>query len=48
MECLFEVAMADRDMSHGELEEIRNVTKALKIPHKEFIACKILFKNKMQ
>ena len=48
MECLFEVAVAGDFMSFEELEEIRNITKALKIPHKEFIACKLLYKSKIK
>tara|TARA_B100000686_G_C16759822_1_gene957916 strand:- start:280 stop:1170 length:891 start_codon:yes stop_codon:yes gene_type:complete len=48
MECLFEVAVADAIISHQEVEVLRNITKALKIPHKNFIACKVLYKTKIE
>ena len=41
MECLFEIAIADGEMAHGEAEEIRRITKALRLPHKIFIEYKV-------
>ncbi|MBT6346748.1 MAG: hypothetical protein HOJ49_08415 [Nitrospina sp.] len=40
-ECLLEVAIADGDMAHEEAEEIRRISKALRIPHKTFIEYKV-------
>ena len=48
MECLFEVAIADGEMAHGEAEEIRRITKALRIPHKTFIECKVRALDKIR
>jgi len=41
MECLFAVAAADGDIVHAEAEEIRRITKAMRIPHKTFIQAKV-------
>ena len=41
MECLFEVSIADGKMAHEEAEEVRRITKALRIPHKTFIEHKV-------
>ncbi len=41
MECLFAVAAADGDMAHEETEEIRRITKAMRIPHNIFIEAKV-------
>ncbi len=48
MECLFEVAIADGEMAHEEVEEIRRITKALRIPHKTFIEHKVRALNKIR
>ena len=48
MECLFEVAIADGEMAHGEAEEIRRITKALRIPHKTFIEYKVRALDKIR
>ncbi|MCS5625418.1 MAG: TerB family tellurite resistance protein [Candidatus Marinimicrobia bacterium] len=48
MECLFEVAIADGEMVHGEAEEIRRITKALRIPHKTFIEYKVRALDKIR
>ncbi len=47
MESLFEVATADGSMDHVELEELRRITKALHIPHKDFINCKVRHRDNM-
>ena len=41
MECLFAVATADGDLAHEETEEIRRITKAMRIPHNTFIQAKV-------
>ena len=41
MECLFAVAIADGDLAHEETEEIRRITKAMRIPHNTFIQAKV-------
>ena len=48
MECLFEIAIADGEMAHGEAEEIRRITKALRIPHKIFIEYKVRALDKIR
>jgi uncharacterized tellurite resistance protein B-like protein len=48
MECLFEVSIADGEMAHDEAEEIRRITKALRIPHKTFIECKVRALDKIR
>ena len=48
MECLFEVAIADGQMAHGEAEEIRRISKALRISHKTFIECKVRALDKIR
>jgi uncharacterized tellurite resistance protein B-like protein len=48
MECLFEVSIADGEMVHDEAEEIRRITKALRIPHKTFIECKVRSLDKIR
>ena len=48
MECLFEVAIADGEMVHDEAEEIRKITKALRIPHKTFIESKVRALDKIR
>ncbi|MBT6600727.1 MAG: hypothetical protein HOB32_03555 [Nitrospina sp.] len=39
--CLLTIGAADGDLSHEELEEIRRITKALRIPHRVFIEAKM-------
>ena len=41
MECLFAVALADGEIAHEESEEIRRITKSMRIPHKTFIQAKV-------
>lgn len=48
MECLFEVSIADGKMAHEEAEEIRRITKALRIPHKTFIEHKVRALDKIR
>lgn len=48
MECLFEVCIADGEMVHEEAEEVRRITKALRIPHKIFIEYKVRALDKIR
>ena len=41
MDCLFAIAAADGEMGHEETEEIRRITKAMRIPHNIFIQAKV-------
>ena len=41
MDCLFVIAVADGEMAHEETEEIRRITKAMRIPHNIFIQAKV-------
>jgi len=45
MQCLFVVAAADGEITHDEAEEIRKITKALRISHSVFIESKVLAKK---
>jgi len=47
MECLFAVATADGDLAHEETEEIRRITKAMRIPHNTFIQAKVRARKNM-
>ncbi|MGY8765871.1 MAG: TerB family tellurite resistance protein, partial [Nitrospinaceae bacterium] len=40
-DCMFAVGGADGELSHDEAEEIRRITKAMRIPHKVFIDSKM-------
>ncbi len=48
MECLFEISIADGEMVHEEAEEVRRITKALRIPHKTFIEYKVRALDKIR
>ncbi|MGV7221576.1 MAG: TerB family tellurite resistance protein [Nitrospinales bacterium] len=48
VDCFFAIASADGDISHDEMEEIRDITKAMRIPHKAFITSKLKFLNKLR
>ena len=39
--CMLAIGAADGELSHDEAEEIRRITKAIRIPHKVFIDAKI-------
>lgn len=41
LRCLFAIANAAEDTSHTEIEAIRHLTKALELPHQEFIEAKL-------
>ena len=41
MECLFALAAADGQIAHEESEEIRRITKSMRIPHKIYIEAKV-------
>ncbi|MCF8720127.1 tellurite resistance TerB family protein [Nitrospina gracilis] len=48
VDCFFAVAAADGNISHEESEEIRRITKALRIPHSAFKASKVRALNKLR
>ncbi|MEK9627707.1 MAG: TerB family tellurite resistance protein [Nitrospinota bacterium] len=48
MECLFVVACADGDLAHDETEEIRRITKAMRISHGTFIQSKVRARKTLQ
>lgn len=48
MECLFEISIADGEMVHEEAEEVRRITKALRISHKTFIEYKVRALDKIR
>ncbi len=41
VDCFFAIGAADGNLSHEEVEEIRRITKAMRIPHKFFIERKM-------
>ncbi|KMP11250.1 hypothetical protein UZ36_05030 [Candidatus Nitromaritima sp. SCGC AAA799-C22] len=47
-DCLFAIAGADGDLSHDEAEEIRRITKALRVPHKAFIEAKMKILSRLR
>jgi uncharacterized tellurite resistance protein B-like protein len=48
VDCFFAIAAADGDISHDEMEAIRDITKTMRIPHKAFITSKLKFLNKLR
>ena len=48
MECLLEVAVADGELVHAEGQEVRRISKALRIPHKTFIDFKVKALDKIR
>ena len=40
-DCMLAIGGADGELSHDEAEEIRRITKAMRIPHKVFIESKM-------
>ena len=48
MECLFVVAAADGGIAHDEAEEIRRITKAMRISHNVFIESKVRAKKALK
>lgn len=48
VDCFFAVASADGDISHEESEEVRRITKALRIPHSAWKAAKVRALNKLR
>lgn len=48
MDCFFEMAAADGELSYEEIEEIRRITKSMHIPHKNFIDCKMKYLEKFR
>lgn len=48
MDSFFEISAADGDLSFEEVEEIRRITKAMRISHKRFIESKMKYLNKVR
>ncbi|QPJ66629.1 MAG: hypothetical protein G3M78_14940 [Candidatus Nitrohelix vancouverensis] len=48
MDCFFEVACADGELAHEETEEIRRITKAMLVPHADFIETKMKFLTRLR
>ncbi len=48
VDCFFAIGAADGDLSHEEVEEIRRITKAMRIPHKYFIERKMVTLNALR
>jgi uncharacterized tellurite resistance protein B-like protein len=48
VDCFFAVAVADGTISHDESEEIRRITKALRIPHSVWKAAKVRALDKLR
>ena len=47
-DCMFAIGGADGELSHNEAEEIRRITKALRIPHKVFIKSKMKILSRLR
>ena len=47
-DCMFAIGGADGELSHNEAEEIRRITKALRIPHKVFIESKMKILSRLR
>lgn len=48
VDCFFAIGAADGNLSHEEVEEIRRITKAMRIPHKFFIERKMVALNALR
>lgn len=48
MDSFFEISAADGELSFEEVEEVRRITKAMRIPHKRFIESKMKYLNKVR
>ena len=42
------IGAADGDLSHAETEEIRRISKAMRIPHKVFIESKMKILSRLR
>ncbi len=47
-DCMFAIAGADGELSHDETEEIRRITKSMRIPHNVFIESKMKVLSKLR
>jgi uncharacterized tellurite resistance protein B-like protein len=47
-DCMFAIGGADGELSHDEAEEIRRITKAIRIPHKVFIESKMKILSRLR
>jgi len=48
VDCLFDVAGADKDLAHVELETIRDIAYGLKFSHREFIEAKTRYRARTE
>ncbi len=48
VDCFFAIGAADGNLSHEEVDEIRRITKAMRIPHKFFIERKMVALNELR
>lgn len=46
IDCFFEISAADGKLAYEEVEEIRRITKAMRLPHKNFIESKLKYLDK--
>ncbi|MFQ5717470.1 MAG: TerB family tellurite resistance protein, partial [Nitrospinales bacterium] len=46
IDCFFEISAADGKLDYEEVEEIRRITKAMRLPHKNFIESKLKYLDK--
>ena len=46
--CMLAIGAADGDLSHAETEEIRRISKAMRIPHKVFIESKMKILSRLR
>ena len=47
-DCMLAIGGADGELSHDEAEEIRRITKAMRIPHKVFIESKMKILSRLR
>ncbi|MFQ5587731.1 MAG: TerB family tellurite resistance protein [Nitrospiria bacterium] len=46
LDCLFDVAGADDDLAHAEVEAVRDIAYGLKFSHREFIDAKLRYRDR--
>ena len=47
-DCMLAIGGADGELSHDEVEEIRRISKAMRIPHKVFIESKMKILSRLR
>lgn len=48
LDCLFDVAGADDDLAHAEVEAVRDIAYGLKFSHREFIDVKLRYRERVK